>query len=103
MNSKIVERMFGVSEVFTPAIKLVELPGIFVDTAVQPVTYFHLLFVAHEVIFAEGAPTESLFLGDQVMKSLPEDVTSEIATIFPELVEAPGTSQPSRLVPDGKM
>lgn len=102
VTSKIAERMFGVREVLIPANKLTALPGIYVDTSVQSVTYIHLLFAAHEVIFAEGAPTESLFLGDQVLGVLPEETIEEIANIFPELHVMCETAIPTRLVPLGK-
>ena len=52
--------MFGKFEILLPAIKLVELPGIFVDTSLQDIEYFHLLFDQHEIIFAEAAPHRKL-------------------------------------------
>ncbi|MEP5760377.1 MAG: Hint domain-containing protein [Litoreibacter sp.] len=85
VSSAIVERMFGTSDVLIAAAKLTSLPGIFVDSSVTNVTYFHLLFDNHEVIFADGAPTESLLLGTQAIKSLPPEIIEEVRTIFPTL------------------
>ena len=65
ISSKVSERMFGETAVLVPAIKLIELPGIFIDQDIETVEYFHLLFDRHEVIFAEGAPSESLFTGPE--------------------------------------
>lgn len=65
VSSRIAERVFGVQDVLVPAIKLVGFPGIAVDDAAEPVTYYHILCDRHEVLKAEGAPLESLFLGAQ--------------------------------------
>ena len=58
---------------------------------------------ALEVLFAEGAPAESLFLGKEVVNALPESIVSEIASIFPELLGSKDGFVPSRLVPKGNM
>jgi len=102
VQSKIANRMFGSSEVLIPAIKLTALPGIYVDESVKSVEYFHLLFDRHEVIFAEDAPTESLFTGPQALASLSAAAKEEIFSIFPELSELNYTADPARFVPQGK-
>ena len=84
VKSKIAERMFGVSEVLIPAIKLVGMPGIYIDQDTDCVDYFHLLFDQHEIIFAEGAPTESLFTGPEALRSISPEARYEILQIFPE-------------------
>ena len=86
VSSKIAMRMFGHSEVLVPAIKLTALPDIFVDETVANGTYFHLLFSEHEVIFAEGAPAESLFTGPNALAALSKDEKEELVALFPELV-----------------
>ena len=101
VSSPIVKRMFGVPEALIAAIKLAELPGVFVDTSVTEVTYFHLVFENHEVIFAEGAPTESLLLGDEAVKALPQPVLDEIEAIFGELLLPQNTALPGRFIPKG--
>jgi hypothetical protein len=85
LRSVIAQRMFGSAEVFVPAKKLVGVPGITVDSDVQSVEYFHLLFDRHEVVFAEGAPTESLFTGPEALKGVGADARAEIAALFPSL------------------
>ncbi|WP_170332633.1 Hint domain-containing protein [Ruegeria arenilitoris] len=102
VQSKIAERMFGTPEVLVPAIKLIVLPGIFVDETVKEVEYFHLLFDCHQVIFAENAPTESLFTGIEALKSLGADARREIFEIFPELIEMRLIPRPARLIPRGR-
>lgn len=85
VTSKVAERMFGEKEVLVPAIKLTQLPGIFIDYSFSEVEYFHILFDQHEVIYAEGAPTESLFTGPEALKSIPIAVKQEIFDLFPQL------------------
>ena len=58
-----VELLFGESEVFIPAKALLNGRDVMRRTG-GDVTYFHLLFDAHEVVYAEGAPSESLLLTD---------------------------------------
>lgn len=101
VQSRIAERMFGTTEVLIPAIKLTSLPGIYIDEAVQSVEYFHLLFDRHHVIFAEDAPTESLFTGVEALKSLGSEARQEIFEIFPELIENHGEN-PARFIPCGR-
>lgn len=47
------------------------------------VTYLHLAFDAHEVIFAEGIPTESLHLGSR----MDAEQQAEISLLFPDFAE----------------
>lgn len=102
VSSRIAERMFGSKDVLIPAIKLTELPGVFTDESAQEVTYFHILFDQHEVIFAEGAPTESLFTGPEALKAVSPDARTEIQTIFPELRDMEYSPIPVRLTPSLK-
>ncbi len=100
--SRIVERMFSASEVLIPAIKLTALPGIFVDHSVETVEYFHLLFDRHVVILAESAPTESLYLGRETLRSVSLETRQEIYAIFPHLKDAETDPAPARPIPTGK-
>ncbi|MEJ8560752.1 Hint domain-containing protein [Yoonia sp. GPGPB17] len=85
VSSKIVERVCGTTEALIAAIKLTKVRGILVDENAQEVEYYHMLFDRHEIVFAEGAPSESLFTGPEAMKSLSSQARNEILTIFPEL------------------
>lgn len=97
-----VKRLFGEDEVMIPAIKLTRLPGIYVDEGVTEVSYHHLLFDRHEIIYAEGAPTESLYLGAQAKQAMSVEALEEIYALFPELEQQ--TPEPARrFVDTGKM
>lgn len=49
------------------------------------VTYVHIMFDYHEVIWANDCPSESFYAGDQAINSLNTDQAREILAIFPEL------------------
>ena len=75
------ELLFGEVEVLVPAIKLCNGKTIFRASDAQDVTYVHVLFDQHEVIWADGIPTESYLPAtndDSVM-------ASEVTALFPQL------------------
>lgn len=81
-----VPLMFGEEAVFVRAKSLAaSFEEVYVDNAVAEVTYFHLVFDRHEVIFAEGAPTESFHPGPEGIAALDAAARTELYTIFPEL------------------
>lgn len=60
------------------------------------VDYFHILFDAHEIIFAEGATTESFHPGSQGLGALSEETRAEVLDLFPNLqVEGPAAYGPT--------
>ena len=48
-------------------------------------TYYHMLFDAHEIVMAEGAASESFHPGHIGWGALAEDAREEILTLFPAL------------------
>ena len=54
----------------------------------RSVTYVHLLFDRHEVIFAEGAPSESLYPGKMAVGAMSAVAQAELETLFPALKDA---------------
>jgi hypothetical protein len=102
VDSKIAERMFGRSEVLVAAIRLVGLPGVFIDKTVTKITYFHMLFKQHEIVYAEGAPTESLFTGAEALKMVPPEARSEIIEALPEIIEPNFKPISARTIPSPK-
>lgn len=103
VQSKICERMFGRSEALVSAIKLTDLPGIFIDEEVTEVEYFHLLFSEHRIVYAEGAPSESLLVGSKALTAMSPAAREEIQTIFPELADPDFTPEPARYIPLDKL
>ncbi|WP_245890861.1 Hint domain-containing protein [Albidovulum aquaemixtae] len=77
----LAELHFGEDEVLAAAIHLLGLAG--VDRCpMTEVAYVHLLLDRHEIVFAEGAPSESFHPGSRM---LDEDraLRAEIGAIFP--------------------
>lgn len=102
VRSKIVMRMFDVDEVLCPATKLAALPGIQIAGEFRSITYFHLLFDRHEIIYAENAPTESMLTGPQALKMVGQASREEIFAIFPEVADVGYQPVPARFIPKGR-
>jgi hypothetical protein len=88
VNSPIIERMIGNSEAFVAAKKLLPLDGVELATAPIHIRYFHLLCDAHEIIFANDAPSETLLPGPHAQNVLGPDALAEIGSIIPEFASA---------------
>ncbi|MCB2136216.1 MAG: Hint domain-containing protein [Rhodobacteraceae bacterium] len=78
------ELLFGAPEVLVAAKHLVGKAGIR-SVSGGEVDYVHILFDRHEVIIADGAPSESFHPGDQGLASLAPDARDEVLGLFPEL------------------
>ncbi|GLS87627.1 hypothetical protein GCM10010873_26010 [Cypionkella aquatica] len=83
--SDTTHRVSGAREVLVAAKHLLGLPGISVDLQAQDVTYVHFLCPAHQVVFAQGAATESMLPGAQALRSLSPQARAEVLALFPEL------------------
>lgn len=78
------ELLFGESEVLVSAIHLID--GLDVtQVEAEKVTYIHILFDQHEIIYAEGAATESFHPGDIGFSAVSDKAREELFAIFPEL------------------
>ncbi|MDN5786245.1 Hint domain-containing protein [Pseudorhodobacter sp.] len=75
---------FGTDEVFVAAKYLLGNPGVS-QCSGGKVTYVHLLFDQHEVVFANGTPSESFFPGANDLNALDSEARHEVLTLFPEL------------------
>jgi hypothetical protein len=78
------ELMFGATEVLIAACHLINDRDIFRRPGGM-VTYHHILFDRHQVVFAEDCPTESFFPGAQAMSNLDHQSRAELFQLFPEL------------------
>ncbi|MDB6179598.1 Hint domain-containing protein [Paracoccus sp. Z330] len=102
IRADITHRSLGARDVLVPAIKLVTYPGIDIAEDVESVTYWHMLLDQHEVVFADGAPAESLFTGPEALKGLSAAARQEIQTLFPEISSPEFTPQSIRPVVERK-
>ena len=101
VRSKIAQRMFGTQEVLGAAKQFLRLDGFDIVQNAGEVTYYHLLFDQHEIIFAEGAPTESLFTGPVALESVGAEARDEILAIMPEIAEAGREIEGARMLLPG--
>ncbi|QJF52013.1 Hint domain-containing protein [Roseobacter ponti] len=81
------ELLFGTGEVLVAAKHLVNGTTIRVVPC-EEVEYVHFLFDAHQIVFAEGCPSESLYPGPQTLGIVDEEARDEIIAFFPELQDA---------------
>ncbi|SHI86310.1 Hint domain-containing protein [Shimia gijangensis] len=85
ISSPIAKQIFSAHEALIAAHKLIEIPSIFVDQDLRSVSYFHMLFDNHEIVFSEGAPSESLYTGREALKAIGPEACEEVMILFPEL------------------
>jgi Ca2+-binding RTX toxin-like protein len=76
--------LFGESQILVAAKHLVDDSLVTQETGGE-VTYIHMLFDEHEVVFAEGAPTESFHPGDLSLSAVSDPAREELFSLFPEL------------------
>ena len=89
------EMLFGEPEVLVAAKYLVDGDKIYRATG-GDVTYFHICFDRHEIIFAENQPTESFLPGPMGAKTLHPAQLAELFEIFPELRDDLNAMPPAR-------
>ena len=87
-----IKEAFGTAEVFAIAKALTGLDGVRIMKGKRTVTYYALLFDRHEVIFAEGAPTESFRPGPFIVSQFPDDQRQEIFAAVPRLADDPASA-----------
>ena len=83
------ELLFGESEVLIASKHMVNGR----DVTISPrdaVTYIHIMFDRHEIIYADGIGTESFYAGDMALGAIDAAAREELFAIFPELRTAPG-------------
>lgn len=102
LRSRLAIRHFGTAEILVPAKKLIDLPDIEIVEDRQHVEYFHFLLPHHEIVFAEGAPAESMYLGQESLGTVSQESRDEIFTLFPELHQPAYVPRGARLFAPSK-
>lgn len=96
VRSRVARNMFGSDEILIAAKHLTGLEGVELVEEAGEVTYFHILFDAHEVVQSNGLMTESLYLGKQALADVGAELRQEILAIFPELEDEMAELAPAR-------
>ncbi|QFT47605.1 Poly(beta-D-mannuronate) C5 epimerase 7 [Roseivivax sp. THAF40] len=79
------------------AIHLTDIvPGVRIAHGKKAVTYFHLMFDAHQIIFAEGSPSESFFPGPMALQMMAPDVRQGLEARFPQLAGVASVAEAER-------
>lgn len=61
------------------------IKGIRTANGRKNVTYIHLMFEAHQIIFAENAPSESFFPGPMALRMMDHTTRTAVCSIYPAL------------------
>ncbi|WP_172975887.1 Hint domain-containing protein [Sulfitobacter sp. THAF37] len=77
----------GTEESMVPARALVNGTSVVQMHDCERVTYCHLLFDRHQVIWAHGMPVESLYLGDLAVDTIRYENRQELHDVFPDLAQ----------------
>ncbi|GGH28048.1 Hint domain-containing protein [Cribrihabitans marinus] len=80
----LAELLFGEAEVLVAAKDLVNGHSVTRREGGE-VTYVHLMFDAHQVVYSDGLPTESFLPGPQTSSLFERQALDEICALFPEL------------------
>jgi len=93
------ELFCGEGEVLCAANKLLNDSTI-LRAPCDQVDYFHLMFDRHEVIFAEGAPSESFLVGEYLCGDN-SALLNELQALFPDIENSTAHSTPARHIVRG--
>jgi len=88
-----LELLFQEREVLVPAKSLVNDCTILREEGGE-VSYHHMLFDKHQIVFSEGIPSESFHPGRMAMGAMAQDARAEILSLFPELAQDSSTYSP---------
>lgn len=85
------QALFGETEVLVAAEDLVDGGGVTVDLGARETTYIHVLLERHEVVWANGLPTESFHPGAADLTTLDPRDRFALQAILPEVAGDPGS------------
>lgn len=88
------ELLFGQREVLVSAKHLLDNHAV-TQAIGGMVTYVHMMFDAHEIVYAEGAPSESFHPGDIGLSAVTDGAREELFRIFPALRADPAHYGPT--------
>lgn len=80
------ELHFGTHEILVPAKALVNGTDILCEPAKEMIDYWHVLLDGHQIIYANGAPAESLHVTENSMDLLSDDQLQDLEHRFPFLL-----------------
>ncbi len=85
LRSAASEMLFGAAEILVKAKDLENGTTIRRREDGAPVSYVHLLFDQHEIVVANGLPSESYHPGTETLDSFDAEAVAELRRLFPDL------------------
>lgn len=82
--------LFGTPEVLVRAQDLVDDHRVLIDSTLREVTYVHVLLEAHQIVFANGLPTESFHPLSAALETLDPDQRLGLLELLPDLPDYGG-------------
>lgn len=92
------ELLFGEDEVFVEAKSMIN-GGTIRQVPRKRITYYHIMLDSHEVIYANGAEAETLYLGKGARAFMTQEQLDEVFSIFPELMDENPAIRGKHLLP----
>lgn len=89
IRGRAAQSLFNSAEVLVCAQDLVNNRSIAVDRALREVTYVHLLFERHQIIWANGLETESFHPASTSIEMIEERQQAALLAMYPQIVSAP--------------
>ncbi|SMX45184.1 Hint domain-containing protein [Actibacterium lipolyticum] len=83
----IAKRMFGTTEVLVAAKHLTSVTGIKISRKAKAVSYYHVMLDQHDILVANGAPAESLYLGKCAVAGLTPEAIRELCDLLDRPIE----------------
>ncbi|NNE51950.1 MAG: Hint domain-containing protein [Sulfitobacter sp.] len=91
VKGPVAQELFNTDEVLVTARDLVRGEGVSVDLQMRQVTYIHLLFDQHQIMWANGVETESFHPASAALTSLDDDDRARLLSAHPDLAFDPHT------------
>lgn len=85
IQGAVARDLFNADEVLVAARDLVNDQSVLVDHSLKQLTYTHLMFDSHQVIFANGLETESFHPAFANLSEMPEDQRAGLFEVLPDL------------------
>lgn len=89
LRGQAARRLFNETEVFVQAKELVNDNTIWVDHAIREVTYIHLMFEEHQVIWANGVETESFHPAATSLDMVDPAQRQGLLDVLPTVADSP--------------
>jgi len=89
------EYFYGESELLVPAKHLINDRTIRRITPENGISYIHILFEQHQIVFSDGLPSESYHPAPNNLGAFSQDTQEEFYALFPEFVAYGPSARPS--------